>query len=63
VELEICIAKNSKKIILILLPYNAITDYANKFGNYYIGNVPTCGVVIIKFDELNTISLKKGSYN
>jgi phosphohistidine phosphatase len=59
-ELEICIKKFKEDNLIIFAHNNAITDYVNKFGNYYIENVPTCGVVIIKFDELNTISPQKG---
>ncbi|MFT5754375.1 MAG: phosphohistidine phosphatase [Flavobacterium sp.] len=59
-ELEICIKKYKEDNLIIFAHNNAITDYVNKFGNYYIENVPTCGVVIIKFDELNTISPQKG---
>jgi phosphohistidine phosphatase len=46
---------------LIVFGHNpAITDFVNKFGNYNIENVPTCGIVIINFEKLNTISPKQG---
>ena len=46
---------------LIIFGHNpAIAEFVNKFGDFYVENVPTCGVVIIKFEELNTICTKKG---
>ena len=59
-ELEKCITSYKKENLIIFGHNKAITDFVNKFGNYYIENVPTCGVVIIKFEALNTISPKKG---
>ncbi|CAM3551420.1 phosphoglycerate mutase family protein [Flavobacterium gelidilacus] len=59
-ELEKCIKKYKEENLIIFGHNNAITDFVNKFGNYYIENVPTCGVVIIKFEDLNTISSQKG---
>jgi phosphohistidine phosphatase len=59
-ELEKCVKKYKEDNLMIFAHNNALTDFVNKFGNYYIENVPTCGVVIIKFDELNTISPQKG---
>jgi len=60
IQLEKIIKNNSKGNLIIFGHNNAITDFVNKFGNYYIENVPTCGVVMLKFDELNTFSPKKG---
>lgn len=55
------IIKNNISENLIVFGHNpAITDFVNKFGNYNIENVPTCGVVIIKFENSNTITPKKG---
>lgn len=59
-EFEKVISKNFKKNLIIFGHNNAITDFVNKFGDYYIENVPTCGVVMFKFDELDTFSPKKG---
>ena len=59
-EFEKIISKNFKKNLIIFGHNNAITDFVNKFGDYYIENVPTCGVVMFKFDELDTFSPKKG---
>lgn len=60
-EFEKVISKNFSKNLIIFGHNNAITDFVNKFGDYYIENVPTCGVVILKFDELDTIFPNKGA--
>ncbi|GGZ70662.1 SixA phosphatase family protein [Algibacter mikhailovii] len=39
---------------------HAITFFVNKFGNKYVENVPTCGVVIINFDISDWSDLTKG---
>ncbi len=64
-------AKSLEKIIkkcknsydsLILFGHNeAITKFVNKFGDLYIENVPTSGVVALQFDtnDWNTISKGK----
>ncbi|WP_100611668.1 SixA phosphatase family protein [Confluentibacter lentus] len=39
---------------------HAITFFVNKYGDRYIDNVPTCGVVIIEFDIQDWNDLKKG---
>lgn len=59
-ELEKCIKKYKEENLIIFGHNNAITDFVNKFGNYYFENVPTCGIVIIKFENSNTISSQKG---
>ncbi|WP_100615705.1 SixA phosphatase family protein [Confluentibacter citreus] len=38
----------------------AITFFVNKFGDKYIDNVPTCGVVILEFDIPYWTNLKHG---
>ncbi|WP_338410872.1 phosphoglycerate mutase family protein [uncultured Flavobacterium sp.] len=60
IELEKVIKKNNVENLIIFGHNNAITDFVNKYGDYYIANVPTCGVVIIQFEELDTFSTKKG---
>ena len=60
IELEKALKKNNAKNLIIFGHNNAITDFVNKFGNYYIENIPTCGVVILKFEDSNTFSPKKG---
>jgi len=39
---------------------NAITDFVNKFGNKFIENVPTSGVVIIEFPQENWNNINNG---
>lgn len=39
---------------------HAITAFVNTYGDKYIDNVPTCGVVIIEFDIEEWHSLKPG---
>ncbi|MHC5201615.1 SixA phosphatase family protein [Myroides sp. LJL119] len=37
---------------LILFGHNnAITKFVNKFGNLFYNNIPTCGVVILNFNQ------------
>jgi phosphohistidine phosphatase len=46
---------------LILFGHNeAITNFVNKFGDKFIENVPTSGVVSIKFDTDSWKSIEKG---
>ena len=46
---------------VILFGHNeAITNFVNKFGDIFIENVPTSGLVWIKFDCLEWKLLKKG---
>lgn len=46
---------------LILFGHNeAITDFVNKFGDLYIDNVPTAGLVSITFDQENWNDIYKG---
>ena len=40
---------------------HAITYFVNAFGNQYIDNVPTCGLVTIEFDIDSWADLKKGN--
>ena len=39
---------------------HAITAFVNTYGDKFIDNVPTCGVVIIEFNINNWKDLKKG---
>ncbi|GAA4899660.1 histidine phosphatase family protein [Flaviramulus aquimarinus] len=39
---------------------HAITAFVNTYGDHYIDNVPTCGVVIIEFDIEKWNNLKPG---
>ncbi|WP_313808256.1 phosphoglycerate mutase family protein [Flavobacterium sp.] len=46
---------------LILFGHNgAITDFVNKFGDRYIDNVPTSGVVSLTFEENDWSAIRKG---
>ena len=46
---------------VILFGHNAaITDFVNKFGDVFIENVPTSGVVSIEFDIDSWKDIKKG---
>jgi len=45
----------------IIFSHNhGINDFVNSFGNKTIENVPTCGIVGIKFDTKHWKSIKKG---
>ena len=47
---------------LILFGHNsAITDFVNKFGNIFIQNVPTSGLVSINFETDNWKKIKNGN--
>ena len=46
--------------VLIFGHNSAITDFVNKFGDVYIDNVPTSGLVCINFEINNWKDLKKG---
>lgn len=60
VDLEKIINSNVAENLIIFGHNNAITDFVHKFGNYYIDNVPTCGVVMLKFENSNAFQTKKG---
>ncbi|GAA4808847.1 SixA phosphatase family protein [Litoribaculum gwangyangense] len=52
---------DSKVNNLMLFGHNhAITAFVNSYGDIFIDNVPTCGVVIIEFDISSWKDLKKG---
>jgi phosphohistidine phosphatase len=49
---------------LILFGHNsAITDFVNKFGDNFIDNVPTSGLVSINFETNNWNEITKGHIN
>lgn len=52
--------EDSVPSLIIFGHNNAITDFVNKFGNKYIENVPTSGVVILEFEEENWNNIKNG---
>ncbi len=46
----------------IIFSHNhGINDFVNSYGNQFINNVPTCGIVGIKFDNEHWKSVKKGT--
>jgi phosphohistidine phosphatase len=46
---------------LIVFGHNeAINNFVNKFGNIFIGHVPTSGLVLLQFDIDNWAAIKKG---
>lgn len=51
---------STTKNLVIFGHNNALTDFANKFGNQYIDSIPTSGLVSIVFDEDSWQSIKKG---
>lgn len=51
---------DSIKNLMIFGHNHAITAFVNTYGNQYIDNVPTCGVVIINFDIDNWNNLTQG---
>src|SRR5690606_7654736 len=51
---------NKVKSLMVFGHNHAITFFVNKFGDRYIDNVPTCGVVIIEFDIQDWGNLKPG---
>jgi len=48
---------NQHESLILFCHNNAITDFVNKFGDTYIENVPTAGVVFLEFtqDDWNLI--------
>ncbi|WKW45662.1 histidine phosphatase family protein [Myroides sp. JBRI-B21084] len=56
--------KNCKENVPSLIIFghnNAITDFVNTFGDKFIDNVPTSGVVILQFEDENWNTIKKGT--
>ena len=59
-ENEIKKCENFVENLLIFGHNEAITDFVNKFGNKLIPNVPTAGLVIIKFAESDWVEIRNG---
>jgi len=51
---------NSIDTLMVFGHNHAITAFVNTFGNKYVDNVPTCGVVIIEFKELQWSQISSG---
>lgn len=62
IELEkiIKFTSNSIQNLIIFGHNSAITDFVNKFGDIYIENVPTSGLVSINFQTDNWKSITNG---
>lgn len=52
---------NDKKTVIIFGHNEAFTHLANSWGNLHIGNVPTSGLVELKFDVEDWRSVEKGT--
>ncbi|HUH47553.1 MAG TPA: histidine phosphatase family protein [Arenibacter sp.] len=52
---------NDKETVIIFGHNEAFTHLVNSLGNKYIGNVPTSGLVELKFDVEDWRSVKKGT--
>ncbi len=61
-ELERIIKKTNDNVtnLLIFGHNDAITDFVNKFGDIYIDNVPTSGLVSIDFESDSWCEIQKG---
>ena len=57
---SIHLCENDVPNLILFGHNNAITEFVNKFGNKYIENVPTSGIVIIDFLEEKWSDIKKG---
>lgn len=51
---------NSVNTLMVVGHNHAITAFANTYGNFFIDNVPTCGVVIIEFNVTNWNQINQG---
>ncbi len=54
---------NNKESLILFGHNSAITDFVNKFGDIFIENVPTSGLVSITFDTDNWNNIIKGKTN
>ncbi|MCF7560637.1 histidine phosphatase family protein [Sabulilitoribacter multivorans] len=52
--------RNSVNNLMLFGHNHAITYFVNSFGDLYIDNVPTCGLVALQFDIENWSDLRKG---
>lgn len=51
---------NSVNNLMLFGHNHAITYFVNSFGDLYIDNVPTCGLVLLQFDIEKWSNLSKG---
>ena len=47
--------------VMIFGHNHAFTSIANSFGSQYIDNVPTCGLVMLHFENVSWKEIKKGT--
>lgn len=52
--------KNSDDNLILFGHNEAITNFVNKFGDLYIDNVPTSGLVVLQFDTNAWKTISKG---
>jgi phosphohistidine phosphatase len=52
--------KNEHDNLILFGPNEAITNFVNKFGDLYIENVPTSGLVALQFNTTDWLNLGKG---
>ena len=52
--------KNEHDSLILFVHNEAITNFVNKFGDLYIDNVPTSGLVALQFDSNDWEDLGKG---
>lgn len=52
--------ENTVDCLMVFGHNHAITDFVNTYGDQFIDNVPTCGVVIIDFKTSDWSSIKAG---
>jgi phosphohistidine phosphatase len=62
-ELIVKSCPNDCKSLILFGHNSAITDFVNKFGDIFINNVPTSGLVSINFEINNWNNLTKGHIN
>ncbi|WP_177764810.1 SixA phosphatase family protein [Flavobacterium sp. I3-2] len=51
---------NQHNNLILFCHNNAITDFVNKFGDTYIENVPTSGVVFLEFEQDDWNDIQNG---
>ena len=61
-ELEVCIKSCSNHIenLVIFGHNNALTDFVNEFGDQYVSNIPTSGLVSIEFNSNDWTRISNG---
>lgn len=51
---------NTVDTLMVFGHNHAITVFVNTYGDFFIDNVPTCGVVVIEFNITNWNQINKG---